>query len=66
MKKPTQEPPLPQLDPNHPNYDAILLKRARLEAHRRRRRENRGELAVQERKGPPAKPGKKPVRRRDD
>ncbi len=66
MKKPTPEPPLTQLDPNHPNYDAILLKRARLEAHRRRRRENRGELDVPDRKQPPAKPGKKPLRRRED
>ena len=54
MKKPTPEPPLTQLDPNHPNYDAILLKRARLEAHLRRRRENCGELDVPDWKQPPA------------
>jgi hypothetical protein len=43
MKPPKSDPVSTQLDPSHPNYDAILLKRARLEAHRRRRRENRGE-----------------------
>lgn len=45
MKPPKPEPVTTQLDPSHPNYDALLLKRARLEQHRRRRRENRGEEA---------------------
>lgn len=42
MKNPKSEPDLPNLDPSHPNYDAILLKRARLMQHRRRRLENSG------------------------
>jgi hypothetical protein len=53
MKKPKQEPALTQLDPSHPNHDAILLKRNRLEAHRRRRLENQGEV--------PARTGGKPA-----
>lgn len=67
MKKPKSEPaPLTRLDPSHPNYDAILLKRNRLEAHRRRRLENRGELPV--RNGALASAGKAPAkpRRRSD
>ncbi len=44
MKKKRKKPaaPLTKLDPSHPNHDAILLKRARLEQHRRRRKENSG------------------------
>ncbi|WP_295557718.1 hypothetical protein [uncultured Hyphomicrobium sp.] len=65
MKKPKPAPAPTQLDPSHPNYDAILLKRARLEAHRRRRAENSGAL---EGKGwesaAMVKPGKKPAQRR--
>jgi hypothetical protein len=59
MKKKKTDPVATKLDPSHPNYDAILLKRARLEAHRRRRLENSGALAVQERKSAPPKPAKK-------
>jgi len=67
MKKPIAEPAVTQLDPSHPNYDAILLKRSRLEAHRRRRLENRGEPVAQpERKATSGKAAKKPPRRRDD
>jgi len=29
-----------RLDPSHPNHDAILLRQARLESYRKRRREN--------------------------
>jgi hypothetical protein len=66
MKPPKSEPISTQLDPSHPNHDAILLKRSRLEAHRRRRLENSGALVVE----PPtakrkAKPGK-PSRRKGD
>ncbi|WP_139247797.1 hypothetical protein [Hyphomicrobium sp. CS1GBMeth3] len=62
MKSPKPEPVHTQLDPSHPNYDAILLKRSRLEAHRRRRLENSGELAPRDwGKGKPAaKTVKKP------
>lgn len=60
MKHPKSEPLFTQLDPNHPNYDAILLKRSRLEAHRRRRMENSGQIALREWPQPPAKNGKKP------
>lgn len=63
MKKPKSEPAPTQLDPSHPNYDAILLKRARLEAHRRRRLENSGALTAQEWKSATAKLTKKPTRR---
>jgi hypothetical protein len=48
MKNRKSEPDLPpNLDPNHPNYDAILLKRARLKQHRRRRLENSGAAEAQ-------------------
>lgn len=66
MKKPKSEPALTQLGPSHPNYDAILLKRARLEAHRRRRMENSGALTAQEWKSATGKPAKKPTRRSKD
>jgi hypothetical protein len=36
------DPAATRLDPSHPNHDAILLRRARLEAHRKRRKENAG------------------------
>lgn len=63
--KPDTAPPQPltALDPSHPNYDAILLKRSRLEAHRRRRAENLGLVTPPDRKGAPKKPAKKPARR---
>lgn len=64
MKKKKSEPVSTQLDPSHPNYDAILLKRARLEAHRRRRMENSGALTGGEWKSAAVKPAKKPTRRR--
>lgn len=64
MKKPKSEPATTQLDPSHPNYDAILLKRSRLEAHRRRRAENSGATTGQEWKSATGKPGKKPAQRR--
>lgn len=60
MKSPKLEPLHTQLDPSHPNYDAILLKRSRLEAHRRRRLENSGELAPRDWTTPAAKTAKKP------
>jgi len=60
-KKPATVPT--KLDPSHPNYDAILLKQARLEAHRRRRLENSGALTGQEWKSATEKPVKKPTRR---
>ncbi len=63
MKKKKTEPVATKLDPSHPNHDAILLKRARLEAHRRRRKENNGALAAEERKVVASKPAKKPTRR---
>jgi hypothetical protein len=66
MKKPKSEPVATRLDPNHPNYDAILLKRNRLEAHRRRRLENRGGLLPQDSKAATGKPGQKPARRGKD
>jgi hypothetical protein len=65
--KPVPVPVATQLDPSHPNYDAILLKRARLEAHRRRRLENRGEIPPLDRPKTAAKavkPAKKAVRRK--
>jgi hypothetical protein len=65
MKKPKSEPALTRLDPSHPNHDAILLKRNRLEAHRRRRLENRGELAVQNLPMGSGRSGKKTDRRKD-
>jgi hypothetical protein len=37
---------LPNLEPDHPNFDAILLRRARLETYRKRRRRNRPDLAA--------------------
>lgn len=63
MKPPKADLFSTQLDPSHPNYDALLLKRARLEAHRRRRLENSGALASK----PAAKTGakaRKPAPRR--
>ncbi len=64
MKKSKSEPDTTQLDPSHPNYDAILLKRSRLEAHRRRRLENSGAPAAQEWASATAKKAaKKPTRR---
>lgn len=62
-KKPATPPTT--LDPSHPNYDAIMLKQARLEAHRRRRLENSGALKGQEWKSATGKPAKKskPTRR---
>ena len=67
MKPPKTELFSTQLDPSHPNYDAILLKRARLEAHRRRRLENSGALVSE---APAtkraAKARKAPRRRKDD
>lgn len=63
MKKKKSEPVSTQLDPSHPNYDAILLKRARLEAHRRRRMENSGVLTGAEWKSAAVKPAKKSTRR---
>ncbi|HRO48746.1 MAG TPA: hypothetical protein PLW75_01270 [Hyphomicrobium sp.] len=56
---------LTTLDPSHPNYDAILLKRARLEAYRRRRLENQGLLLARDKTPVAAKPTKKRTRRRD-
>ena len=49
MKKRKSEPAATKLDPSHPNYDAIMLKRSRLEAHRRRRAENSGTASREER-----------------
>lgn len=69
MKKRKSDPDDPVstlLDPSHPNYDAILLKRARLEAHRRRRLENKGALLAPDRAFLARKAAKKPARRRDD
>jgi hypothetical protein len=60
-KKPGSQPP--PLDPSHPNYDAIMLKQARLEAHRRRRMENSGALIGREWKSATGKPAKQPTRR---
>jgi hypothetical protein len=37
---------LPNLEPDHPNFDTILLRRARLETYRERRRKNRPDLAA--------------------
>lgn len=65
MTKRKSDPVSTQLDPSHPNYDAILLKRSRLEAHRRRRLENRGELVAQDGKTT-VKPAKKRPRHRED
>lgn len=56
--KDSKAEPLTLLDPNHPNYDAILLKRFRLEAHRRRRLENSGALAAPD-KAPAGRKGGK-------
>jgi hypothetical protein len=67
MKPPKTELFSTQLDPSHPNYDAILLKRARLEAHRRRRLENSGALVNQTpATKSTAKARKAPRRRKDD
>lgn len=63
-KKKKPEPVATKLDPSHPNYDAILLKQARLEAHRRRRLENSGALHDKEWKSATGKIiAKKPTRR---
>jgi hypothetical protein len=64
MKPPKAELFSTQLDPSHPNYDALLLKRARLEAHRRRRLENSGALASEAPAGKGAAKARKPPRRR--
>lgn len=56
---------LTTLDPSHPNYDAILLKRSRLEAHRRRRLENQGVLLARDQALIAEKPTKKRARRSD-
>jgi hypothetical protein len=37
---------LPNLEPDHPNFDTILLRRARLESYRERRRKNRPDLTA--------------------
>ena len=66
MKKPKSEAVVTQLDPNHPNHDAILLKRNRLEAHRRNRLENRSGLLAQDLKIASGKSAKKPARTRED
>lgn len=58
MKRPKPEPISTTLDPSHPNYDALMLKRARLEKHRRRRAENRGELPITSPKAKKPKPKK--------
>lgn len=47
--KSTPASALTSLDPSHPNYHSILLKRSRLEAHRRRRLENQGLLLARDR-----------------
>lgn len=64
MKNSKSDPDLPDLDPSHPNYDAILLKRARLKQHRRRRAENSGALTEQRSTAPAKKAAKKPAPRR--
>jgi hypothetical protein len=66
MKPPKTELLSTQLDPSHPNYDAILLKRARLAAHRRRRLENSGALASDAPATKSAAKARKAPRRRDD
>ena len=43
-KKPAAAAGLPKLEPDHPNFDTILLRRARLETYRERRRKNRPDL----------------------
>ena len=43
-KKAPSEVDLPNLEPDHPNFDTILLRRARLETYRERRRKNRPDL----------------------
>ena len=45
-KKPAAAAGLPKLEPDHPNFDTILLRRARLETYRERRRKNRPDLAA--------------------
>jgi hypothetical protein len=45
-KKPAVAAGLPKLEPDHPNFDTILLRRARLETYRERRRKNRPDLAA--------------------
>ena len=50
MKRSSKKAPpgadLPNLEPDHPNFDTILLRRARLETYRERRRKNRPDLAA--------------------
>jgi hypothetical protein len=58
MKNRKSDPDLPEIDPGHPNYDAILLKRARLEQHRRRRLENSGALKPTPKPAPKLTPGR--------
>lgn len=60
---PDVTPAVTTLDPSHPNYDAILLKRSRLEAHRRRRAENRGLVIPADRPALSKTPAKKRTRR---
>lgn len=64
MKNRKSETDLPDLDPSHPNYDAILLKRARLMQHRRRRAENSGVLSKPSPAAKAKKPAKKTPRRK--
>jgi hypothetical protein len=66
MKPPKSEPISTQLDPSHPNYDAILLKRSRLEAHRRRRLENSGALLAEAPTPKRKVKSGKPARRKGD
>ena len=67
MKPPKNEPISTQLDPSHPNHDAILLKQSRLAAHRRRRLENSGALLPEASTAKStAKARKAPRRRKDD
>jgi hypothetical protein len=63
MKNRKSEPGLPDIDPSHPNYDAILLKRARLQQHRRRRAENSGALAPKSPGGPSKASGKRAAKK---
>ena len=42
--KASQGDGLPKLEPDHPNFDTILLRRSRLETYRARRKKNRPDL----------------------
>jgi hypothetical protein len=64
MKKRKTDTVPTRLDPSHPNHDAILLKQSRLEAHRRRRKENSGALTDREWTSAVAKPARKPAPRK--